>query len=88
MPGIGSTVIIASGTNEPTLSATTTLADLLIDSGTFTQDGALTLSGNYAQAGGTYNQNANLSIGAISPKVAGLLFQTPPRPLQWAIVFH
>ena len=63
MPGIGSTVIIYSGANDPTLSTTTTLANLLIDSGTFTQNGDLTLSGQYGQAGGTYDQNANLAIG-------------------------
>ncbi len=63
VPGVDSTVIIANASNEPTLSSITTLADLLMGSGTFTQDAALTLTGNYAQAGGIYNQNADLSIG-------------------------
>jgi len=71
VPGIGSTVIIFSAANEPTLSASTTLANLLIGSGTFTQDGALTLSGIYAQGGGTFDQNASFIIGGNYSQMGG-----------------
>ena len=63
VPGIGSTVIIYSGINEPTLSDSTTFANLFLGSGIFTQDAVLTLTGNYGQIGGIFNQNANLSVG-------------------------
>ncbi len=87
VPGIGSTVIIYTGANEPILSETTTLANLLMGSGTFTQDGALTLSGIYVQGGGTYDQNANFSIEGSFFQRGELLSQTPPILLQWAIIF-
>ncbi len=79
VPGSSSTAIIASGTNEPNLNATTTLADLLIGSGIFTQDGALTLTGNFVQAGGTYNQNANLSIGSNFTQGGGAFNSDPTK---------
>ena len=80
VPGSSSTVIIASGTNEPTLSGITTLANFLMGSGTFTQNGALTLTGNYDQAGGTFNQNAALSIAG-SYTNAGGTFNASSQPV-------
>ena len=77
MPGINSTVIIASGTNEPTLGEITTLANFLIGSGTFIQNAALTLTGNYVQAGGTFNQNANLSIDGNFSQGGGAFVSNP-----------
>ncbi len=79
VPGIDSTAIILSGTNEPTLSTTTTLADLIMGSGTFTQNAALTLSGSYVQAGGTYDQNANFSIGSNFSQDAGAFVSDPTK---------
>ncbi len=51
-----------AATNEPILSEGTTLADILMDSGTFTQDSALTITGNYLQVGGRFDQLADFSI--------------------------
>ncbi len=77
VPGSSSTVIIASGTNEPILNETTTLANFIIGSGTFNQDATLTLSGNYGQVGGTYNQNAALSIGGNFSQGGGAFVSNP-----------
>ncbi len=63
VPGISSGVVIFSGTYEPTLSSNTSIADFSIGSGTFTQNGALSVSGNYLQSGGIYDQNADLTFG-------------------------
>ena len=79
VPGINSTVIIFSGTNEPTLSEITTLANFLIGSGTFTQNTALTLTGNYAQGGGTYDQNANLTISGNFSQSGGAFVSDPTK---------
>ncbi len=79
VPGIDSTVIIFSGANEPTLSASTTLANLFMGSGTFTQYGALTLTGNYTQSGGTFDQYANLSIGSNFFQSGGSFVSDPTK---------
>ena len=77
VPGVASTAIMYSGANEPILSIATTLANLLMDSGIFTQDGALILSGDYTQTGGTYDQNANLSIGGNFSQSGGAFVSNP-----------
>ncbi len=54
VPGVGSIAIITNQANNPTLSANVTLADLLMGSGTFTQNGNLTLSNDFIQGGGAF----------------------------------
>ncbi len=80
VPQAGSTVIIKSAANEPILSGSTTLTNVLIGSGIFIQNGALTLSGNYDQAGGTFDQNTDLSIAG-SYTNAGGTFNAGTQPV-------